>query len=863
MPSENLTLSKNRKNKSESGTGDTPEIKARDALRNRRPLDEVFGAEELERLRCRYARFEDSLDENGFISSGCVEVSRVSTPRPYIHLMSSHHSRERGTFGSFWDQCGSAFSCIDSVLAGNITSHRDRSYVPTAPQPSDHRGFWLREDSANGDAIRHLFPQQGLDEELYDSFRCEQGLGTIELHSLRDGIRADLLVFVPVDGPFEIWRLSLANESDRPRRPGLFLSVNWGLESYPGYYFDPRVVSQGRLYVEQNALVALNRDQNNCHPRTGFLMSRERFDSFDMSGEEFTGGGQFRRFPAAVERGRCSGSMGVQPYMGLVGAMHFDLELAPGEKRELQFILGVTDSDSEKARAHLESLRNSIFREGGVGREQELLAQSWSKMIDRHKVRTPDRETDRFFNLWSKYQAHNSARWTRALDKVGYRDLLQDLMGVNSFDPAYTRAMLPVALRYQLEDGRAVRQFAKFERAPHDLRMYMDSSSWIPDTLVEYVKESGDFDILDLEEGFYNLETDRVETDLKATLYEHALRGVRGLFENRGLHGLCRIGHGDWNDALDAVGRDGEGVSVWLSMALVYAARRMRELTSFRDDRANTALMDRIISEVTAAINENAWDGGHYVYAFMGDGTPVGSDSNEEGKIHLNVNTWSLFNGVAEAAGRVERVIASISRLDTSLGHLLLLPAYTERSKHVGRIADMLPGQFENGSIYTHGQSFLIYALAEMGQGDRAWAEMKKILPGATLPDISTGPPHQVSNFTAGIEHEHFGRNLYSNFSGALAWLRKSLDRMYGLIPGLDCLVVDPCVPSHWKEYEVVKEFRGCSVYARVLNPGGVCRGVKRALAGGEHLTVAGGVAKVPLESIRGRKQLRLEVELG
>jgi len=838
--------------------------KGHEALRQGKPLKEALTSDELDVLQRRYSHFEDERDSQGYLAGGSHLVTKVSTPRPFLHLISNNHSRQFGTYGSFWDGSGAGFSCLETVLAGPVTSHKDNSYVPTAPRSTDHRHFFLREELSSGETmIWHAFPQRGVDEQAYDSFYCEQGLGTVRIVSERNAIAAELLVYVPVDHPLEVWRIKLVNQSGDKRVLDFFLWLNWGLESYPGYYFDPRVVSQGRLYKEQNALVAINRDQNNRNPRTGFLMSRIPFDSFDMSAEDFTGGGNFRPFPLAVQEGRCRNSLGVQPYMGLIAGMHFRVKLQAGAEKTLDFLLGVTEPDQAKGGVHLSGLNGYFFKEKGIEKELVRLAGSWSGMIERHRVSGPDGEFDRFFNVWSKYQAKNTARWTRALDKVGYRDVLQDLMSVNSFNPEYTAAMLPVALRYQYPDGRAVRQFAKFEGVPRDTRMYMDSSSWIPDTLVDYLKETGDFDILEKEEGFLNPETGRVEDDLKATIYEHALRGVTALYEHRGLYGLCRIGHGDWNDALDAVGRDGGGVSVWLSMAAVYAARRFRELALWRGDDENVRLMSEIIDELTGAINRSAWDGSHYVYAFMADGTPVGSDSCGEGKIHLNVNSWSLFNGVAQQGGHVEQVLNSIEKLATPLGYLLLYPAYTEKSKILGRIADMAPGQFENASIYSHGQSFMVYALATLGRGSEAFEALKKILPGETLPDIATGPAHQVSNYAVGIEHEHFGRNLYSNFCGALAWLRKSSARMLGVLPDFDRLVIDPCIPAHWPEYRVEKLFRGCRLKVHFSNPDRVCRGVAEARMGNQALEIEEGRASLPVEQLRGKKEIELEITLG
>jgi len=837
------------------------------ALFEKMPVSEALSPEELDLLRKRYSHFADRRNDEGFLTGSSHVVTRVSTPRPYIHLICSNHSREYGIYGSFWDESGSGFSCLDSVLAGPVTSHKDPSYVPTAPRATDHRSFFLRErmnvKSDKPVEIWHMIPQRGREEEAYDTFRCEQGLGTVRIISSRNDVFCELLVFVPVDDPLEVWRLRLVNKARKHRLLSLFLSVNWGLESYPAYYFDPRVVGQGIVMEELSALIALNNDKNNKHPRAGFLMSRERFDGFDMSGEDFTGGGHFRIFTRAVEEGLCRGSRGVQPYQGLIAAMQFDLELETSQELTLDFLLGVTDPQPETARLELAGLRERYFKDKGIENQLARLKSSWSDMINRHMVKTPDMEIDRFFNIWSKYQAKNTSRLFLALDKVPYRDILQYLMSICSFNPEYATAHFPTVLRHQFPDGRAMRQFAKFEGAPHDLRMYMDSTSWIPDTMVEYVKETGDAALLEHEEGFYNPETDRVETHDKAALYEHALRGLKGLYGHRGANGLCRIGHGDWNDSLDCVGKNGEGLSVWLSMALVYAARKFRELAAWLGDEENVKLMDLIADDMTRTINRTAWDGHHYVYAFMPDGTPVGSSRNAEGKIHLNVNAWSLFNGVAEKGGRLEQVLEAVSELDTPLGHLLLYPPYTQKSRYVGRIADIVPGQFENGSIYTHGQSFLIYGLVMLGRGDEAFRELKKCLPGSTVPDIATGPLHQLSNFTVGIAHEHFGRNLYSNFTGSLAWLRKSLDRMLGLLADFDNLVIDPIVPAEWKNYEVLKQFRGCRVHASFHNPEGKNRGVVSAKIDGESLPVKGKKVLVPVERFQGVQKVRVEVVMG
>ncbi len=192
-----------------------------------------------------------------------------------------------------------------------------------------------------------------------------------------------------------------------------------------------------------------------------------------------------------------------------------------------------------------------------------------------------------------------------------------------------------------------------------------------------------------------------------------------------------------------------------------------------------------MIAELTAAINAEAWDGAHYIYAFMPDGSPVGSQRNEEGRIHLNVNTWALFNGVAAAAGRVEQVLGAIRSLQTPLGHSPDLPAL-HRTQQAGR-ADRRHAAGpvrERLDLHPRPEFRGLWPDPTWGCGSAGLGPSSgRILPEATLPDIATGPLHQISNFTVGIQHEHFGRNLYSNFTGPWPGCASPLDRMFGLLP--------------------------------------------------------------------------------
>ena len=762
---------------------------------------------QLDALRRRYARLEDRLDDDGVVIGGQVVVHRLDTPRPILHLLASVHEEPTGQWGSFWDPHRGGFACADSVLAGKMTSHLDTNYVPTAPAPQDVRQLFVHE----GGSAWPMFPVAGYEEESYAGFECRLGMDTYELACRRAALEARLGVFVHPRMPLEVWRVTLANESARARSLSWFFRLNVNVDSYPFYYFVPRVVCEGLL--ESGTLVFVNHDQNNKHPRAAFLATAEPLDGYDMMAEAFDGGPGRGPVPAAVARGRCFDTLGRQPYAGLIAAGQFDAHLDPHQRRTWTLAYGKCPIDPDERREFLRQVADEV-----LARPDDALAELsavWRRKVRRQAVATPDAKLDRYFNVWSRYQARNQARFVRALDKVGYRDVLQDLLGVCDTEPQFVRRQLAIALRYQYPDGRAVRQYERFRGGGHDLRSYQDSPVWIPDLLGRYLRETGDRAFLDEPAAFLDPQTLQPSDDLAASVYEHACRAVRNLSERTGHHGLCRIGYGDWNDSLSRIG-GARGVSVWLSCGFVYACGVMAEIADWAGRDADADDFRRQAAEMTARINAHAWDGRWYVYAIDDAGSPIGSHTCPEGRIHLNVNTWALLTGIAAAAGREEDVWRAIDELDTPFGHVLLDPPYTRASgQSVGRIADILPGMFENGSIYTHGEAFYLYALVRAGRADVWYDAVRKTLPENQLPDVSTGPPHQQSNFFVGPAHVRFGENLFSGFTGSNAWTRRSIEETCGVIAEFDGLRLAPRPPACWDAYRVVRRFRGCELDVR------------------------------------------------
>ena len=763
-------------------------------------LDANITSDHWQELLNHYSHFIDKRNEAGFLVDSEVRITELRTPRPCVHLMATNHSNEFGLWGSFWDQFGGGFCFYDSPLAGLMSSHLDTNYVPANPEPQDVRQFFIHE---NGRAWP-MFCQPYFEEKQYQNFSCWQGLDRHIIKADRENLTCQLEVSVHPDQPLEIWSISITCNDNKIRQLSWFATIRININSYPPYYFVPRVVCEG--LHENNSLIFLNHDKKNLHPRQVFFTALPNFEHFDMMSECFNGVGGRAPIPVAVQQGQCTDSLGRQPYAGLIAATQFKVTLNPGETQTWQCAYGFCPYEKTRRSDYLLEIRKTVLPD--QKKVTRKVCENWTRKIESFMIKTPVPEIDRYFNVWSRYQVRNQSRFCTGSDKIGYRDMLQNLLGICDCDLEFARKCILRVLSYQLPDGRGIRQYAKIPNSEHDLRMYLDSSSWIPDTLVKYIKESGDFNILQEQVSFFDMKDQRQSEKNIGSVYEHALGAVRCLNHNTGYHGLCKIGYGDWNDALSGIGGE-MGVSVWLSCACVYAANKMAELAEHLDRSDDAEEMRQIAQNMTDRINKYAWDGQWYIYAINGEGKPIGSKTCSEGQIHLNVNTWSIFTGVAKAADRETVVSESIEKLATPVGHRLLMPSYTSCSRDdVGRIADQMPGLIENGSIYTHGEAFYLYALATSGQADKCFAGLMRVLPSNLIQDISTAPRQQQSNFTVGPEHPDFGQQYFSNFTGSVPWFRRVIEHMIGVYPDFDALIIKPNVPKEWKYYEILKTWR-------------------------------------------------------
>lgn len=641
-------------------------------------------------------------------------------------------------------------------------------------------------------------------KKKYDRYNCVHGLGYTVIQNETCTIASEFRVFVPEgEDPVELWTLKTTNISGKKRDISLFIynqfqfRYKWGFDSYGDMLF--RSV---RLSREQNAVVAEKHPHRKPHDYlTGFMTSDEYIKAFDGTRDAFVGMYNTLQEPMAVLRGCCSNTPGSSD--ATIGAVQYDLKLEAGETKEISLILGATDSDENI----------SFFREKYLGNFEKYfvyLKESKKAMSDCIRIKTPDEHLNLLVNSWIKQQVLFGAAWCR-WGWNGYRDIVQHGYGVASVEPTRTAEIIREALRYQYCSGLALRGWN-----PVDEKAYSDSALWLVFTLTGYLKETGNFEILNENIPFYD--------GGSATVLGHIERALDFLENNRGIHNLCLIKFGDWNDSLTAVGKEGRGESVWLSEAYAEALLQISELYShlhLEDKRQDSVRRYQIIKN---AVNAAAWDGGWYSRCFDDNGKAVGSDENVQGKIFIEAQAWALISGIADN-DRAEKLLESCdSMLLTGTGYRLLAPTFTRRDDNIGRISCLEPGICENGTVYSHCNAWMMLGLLKMRKAEKAYDLFKRITPGYFNSENDPKqdcPPYVYANCYYGPDHRNNAFQMeFTWITGSIAWYNNLLvNDLLGIKPDYEGLRIDPCIPAEWQEYSIERKFRNAVYLINIKNP--------------------------------------------
>ncbi|MDP8984849.1 MAG: glycosyl transferase [Pseudomonadota bacterium] len=678
--------------------------------------------------------------------------------------------------------------------------------------------------------------------------RHGQGYSRFE-HSMR-GIEVDLLMYVPMDDPIKISRLTIRNTSQSARRLSITAYAEWVLGTSRGTCA-PFILTS--LDPDTGAVFARNPWDAAFGGRIAFADLAGRQSQWTADRGEFLGRHGTLEIPAALAGGA--------PLSGRAGAgldpccaLQTSLALKAGQAAEVVFFLGEA-ADAPAARSLLERYRNAdldaVFRQ---------VAEHWDQVLGMVQVTTPDRSLDIILNRWMLYQALACRIWARtafyqASGAYGFRDQLQDGMALAVARPDLTREHLLRAGGRQFIEGDFQHWWLPSivaGSAGQGVRTRIsDDVVWLAYCAVQYIETTGDRAVLDEKIAFLEGRVLQPEehdaffmpgiSEDTATLFEHCARALdHGL--QIGEHGLPLFGSGDWNDGMNRVGEKGKGESVWLGWFLHTTLVSFAPMAAARGEHARAT---RWLSHAAALQRslEQAWDGAWYRRGYFDDGTPLGSAASDECRIDSIAQSWSVISGAADR-GRAAQAMACVdSQLvqhDAGLV-LLFMPPFDLTPHDPGYIKGYPPGIRENGGQYTHAATWAVIAQALLGNGTQAAQLLSLLNPISHTGTRADVQRYKVEPYVVAADvysvAPHAGRGGWTWYTGSASWMyRAGLEWILGFRVRAGKLLLSPCIPAQWPRFDIVFRHGSARYEIRVENPHGVSRGIAHIEVDGKQL---------------------------
>jgi len=636
-----------------------------------------------------------------------------------------------------------------------------------------------------------------------ENYCCIHGLGYSVIQGEYDGINTQLRVFTNDDEPTEIWTIKLKNQTNKQKKIKVYSFVEYTLTGYKIYcnYYSNLFAE---FIKEENVLVAYNTAQERTHDRfSGFISSSIPATGFETSKKAFLGTYGEISAPETVVKGNCMNSIASNEDM--VGVLENTITLLPEEEFTYHVLMGSTNTRDEAVR-----MSKKLFAKDIIENEFIKLKKSKNKNISDIEITTPEPKVNNLINKWIKQQVQLCAEVGRDTGK-GFRDQLQDAWAIASFNPELAKEKILETLRYEYSDGKCVRGWL-----PIDNHIYSDGPTWIAPTINAYIKETGDYEFLEIEEPYLD--------EGKAAVWEHILTAVRHSSDDTGERELVLARAGDWNDSLNGIGVGGKGESVWTSIALYYALNNVAEMAAGikKDIPLQKEMLERA-EKIKKAINLNGWDGEWYLAGYSDDGNKVGTNSEKEGKIYLNSQTWAIMAGIADEDKTEKCLLAMDKYLDSPYGPLTLYPPYTKYNSTIGRLTGFVPGIWENGTPYCHGGTFKIVADCCVGRGNEAYDTMIKILPDSdsNSSDESGCEPYALTNMYFGPDNPRAGQTMFAWVTGTAGWMFRAVTQnMLGFFPGYDSVTIKPCIPDFWQNCSMRRVYKGDIYNLNITNKG-------------------------------------------
>lgn len=756
-------------------------------------------------------------------------ITDPQTPMPWVNVICN------GRYGVVISQNGGGFSWFDNSQLNVLT----RWEMDLA---RDQHGRFVYLADLEAGEVWSIAPTPC--RTKFDSYRCEHGPGVTTIATKYAGIESEWTVAVAAEDQVEVWRVRLTNRSGRARKLRISSFFEWccgvapdAKREFHRLFFTTRHDAGRRAIVAHKNMWDLpgrgEREHWNApwpyvagHAVSGVKFSRElaladkrlflgRYGSTErpaaMTGEPF---------PASTEL-NAFGRFG-----DASAALGGDFELAAGETVTIVYTLGIAEDEA--------TLLAALERCGGAAGAERVIAGAgalWDRILGPSGVKSSMQDFDVLNSTWLAYQAISGRLWARTgyyqqSGAFGFRDQLQDSQVWLARDPSKTREQILLHAAHQFADGSVYHWWHPLAEWGNRTAC-SDDYLWLPFLTSVYIKDTGDWSILDEVAPF-------VDERAGATVLEHCRRSIARSLARQSPRGLPLIGSCDWNDGLSSMGIDGKGESVWLAQFLCVVLEDFAKVLDRAPASRGAAVGEASARKVLAgdyrearrrlieSVNTHAWDGSSggtwYRAATRDDGRWIGTATEREGRIFLNTQTWAVLSETAPREREAAAWDAVKAHLLAPMGPLLSVPAYTEPDPTIGYITRYAPGLRENGGVYMHAATWALAAAAkrkDAGAVEQIWRAISPAWRGRDA-DAYVAEPYVTPGNVDGPLSSTPGKAGWTWYTGSAAWLnRVSLEWICGIRPEWEGLRIDPCPIAAMGKVEATRRWRGREVRVR------------------------------------------------
>lgn len=786
------------------------------------------------REKMKYGYFDETKKE--------YVITRPDTPAPWVNYLGSPE------YGAIVSNNAGGYSFAKSGANGRLLRYVFNQF----DEPG--RYIYIR-DNESKDYWSASWQPVGKNLDDYKS-ECHHGTAyTVMLADYSD-IHSEVRYYVPLNKTYEVWNLSLTNNSDKAKSLNI---TGYAEFTNNSNYEQDQVNLQYSQFITKTIFVE-NRVRQMIHANLDRIEDGKEIDNKDVVNrfiglagaavdswcgdkEEFLG--RYHRYsnPVGVESGKLNNHGNYNE--NSCGALTTVIELKPGETKTIAFLVGMTGN--EEAGKIVETYADT---KNVCDRELEELISYWHGKLAHFQIKTPSDEFNTMINTWNAYNCFMTFIWSRAAsftycglrNGYGYRDTVQDIQGVIHLAPEMAVEKIRFMLSAQVDNGGGL-PLVKFthnpghEDTPDDASYVQetghpayraDDALWLFPTVYKYVSETGNLAFIDEVIPFANRD--------EGTVYEHLKRAIDFSMNHLGRHGMPAGLYADWNDCL-RLGADGE--STFVALQFYYAMTILKEFASYKNDEEYIKYLTDNQKKLGDIIQNLCWNEDRFIRGFTGEGQVIGKREDPEANMWLNPQSWAVISGLANDEQADKALQQVYERLNTEYGAILMDPPYHAHAFDGALAVIYNAGTKENAGIFSQSQGWIILAEALKGHGDRAFQYFMENAPAAQndRAEIRRLEPYCYGQFTEGKASPNFGRSHVHWLTGTASTVMVGcVEGILGMRPDFYGLRIAPSIPKTWDNFEIDKDFRGKHLHILVKNPAHLESGCSKLLVNGQEI---------------------------